>query len=772
MDDHFANDNIKVDLHIHSYASYYKDGKIVENSTKEKTDILISALERNHINMFAITDHNRFDYELYIKLKGEIHKSSIIQNILPGIEFDVQLEEDYPKCHIITLFDDSDSQSLKSISQKILQFKELSKNESYTIEEFEKLLKIIGLRVILIVHQKQSLDNKTGKTDSLSAACEDPSYFIKTGYIDSLEYGSSRSEGILKDSLRSLNISFPLITGSDCHDWNSYPYRDKESKKINRNFSSFKCLPTFKGLLMAISSFNSRANRNKNTNTHYIKSITLDGQNYPLANGINAIIGDNGAGKTLLLNALCNGNHKYYDSIVKANKLGFEYNSTSFQREFINYISQGEINAKVRNGNLFDKNSDYYDEIITKTIFSENIFQFFENVHKYVTSKIKIREEKDNLSNLTIKVIPVKKKFYLPTINSAIDLEEIDSDKQRRNSLKIQLDSLEKEFTTNRQYYEKLSLADQFINILDNLSKIYHVVNNCFLDKERRNKARSIVSRILNDYNTSLQSRRTSEESMNNELLIRYNRFKKSIIDYIRLEQNEEEFPEFPKEIQGFTTKQKNDYIFTKTTKYNKINLKEEFYKYCFNSEYNTEEKIKLINTSDEYRKALKGCTSLKDIDKYKSSKIQGFVDEWSKEETFISEVSSHTSIGNTPGEISLVYYKFLIQEKESDFCVLAIDQPEDDINPKRIKDFLLDFLGSIRDKKQVLIVTHNPLLVVNLDVDNVIYLNKINNKITIKYGALEYNKDYNILNLIKDNLDGGYKAIEGRLKKYDRDDD
>lgn len=61
-------------------------------------------------------------------------------------------------------------------------------------------------------------------------------------------------------------------------------------------------------------------------------------------------------------------------------------------------------------------------------------------------------------------------------------------------------------------------------------------------------------------------------------------------------------------------------------------------------------------------------------------------------------------------------------------------------------------------------------MLVVNLDVDNVIYLNKVNNKLDIKYGALEYDEDYSILDLIKDNLDDGYAAIEGRLKKYDKD--
>ncbi len=769
---HFATDNINIDLHIHSLASFYKDGDIVTNSNKDNTSVLIEALEKNNINMFAITDHNRFDYFLYCKLKEEIESNSIIKTILPGIEFDVTLDENYSKCHIVTIFDDSNAEVLKSISKKIADFKELSKEESYTLDEFENLLRQIGLKTILIVHQKQALDNKTGKTDSLSAACEDPSYFIRTGFIDSLEYGSSRTEGIVKDSLRNLNITFPLITGSDCHEWSAYPYRDSKSKKIERNFSSFKCLPTFKGLLMAISSFGSRANRNSNSNTHYIEKVKLGDLEIPLANGINAIIGDNGAGKSLLLNLLCDGDLKYYDSIVKSNNLTFEYNNGTFQKESINYIPQGDINKKVRDGKLFDKNSTYYDEITTKSLFSENIHGYFDKVNKYITKKIKVAEDKEKLKKNNIEIVPVERNFYLPVIDGSISLVSVELDKERKNSLKEKLDLIKNEYSQNKDYYVGLSLANSFENAIKELSEIYGVVEANLKRKEKINKAKSIVSSKLNDYAASLTTRRTSAESKNSETLKTYRNFKRSIVDFINLEKEQNIFPEFPKKISGIASKQVNDYMFVKTTNYNDVNLKEEFYKYCFNANYNSEENVKAISTKDEYKNSLKGCTSLQELDKYKNGKIQGFIDEWSKENTFITEVSSEDSVGNTPGEISLVYYKFLIQEKESDFCVLAIDQPEDDINPKRIKDFLLNYLGSIRDKKQILIVTHNPLLVVNLDVDNVIYLNKINNNINIKYGALEYNEDYNILDLVKENLDGGYKAIEGRLKKYDRDDD
>ena len=82
-------------------------------------------------------------------------------------------------------------------------------------------------------------------------------------------------------------------------------------------------------------------------------------------------------------------------------------------------------------------------------------------------------------------------------------------------------------------------------------------------------------------------------------------------------------------------------------------------------------------------------------------------------------------------------------------------------------------YLNSIKDKKQVILITHNPLLVVNLDVDNVIHLTKTNNTIEVKNGALEYESDdYSILNLVKENLDGGYDAIERRLKAYGKDCD
>lgn len=57
---------INFDLHIHSIASSYKESaNIVDNSTVENANILMEKLNNKNVRLFSITDHNRFNKELY-----------------------------------------------------------------------------------------------------------------------------------------------------------------------------------------------------------------------------------------------------------------------------------------------------------------------------------------------------------------------------------------------------------------------------------------------------------------------------------------------------------------------------------------------------------------------------------------------------------------------------------------------------------------------------------------------------------------------------------
>lgn len=56
--------------------------------------------------MFAFTDHNRFNCELFVKTAELIESTDKYNNImclLPGVEFDVKIEKDKDSCHIITI---------------------------------------------------------------------------------------------------------------------------------------------------------------------------------------------------------------------------------------------------------------------------------------------------------------------------------------------------------------------------------------------------------------------------------------------------------------------------------------------------------------------------------------------------------------------------------------------------------------------------------------------------------------------------------------------
>ena len=104
------NSVINIDLHIHSAASGYKDGAVVSNSDISHLDVLFAKLEENDINLFSITDHNRFDVNLYEAINEWIadHPSSCVKAVLPGVEFDVKFEADKTSCHVIAIFNVKD----------------------------------------------------------------------------------------------------------------------------------------------------------------------------------------------------------------------------------------------------------------------------------------------------------------------------------------------------------------------------------------------------------------------------------------------------------------------------------------------------------------------------------------------------------------------------------------------------------------------------------------------------------------------------------------
>ena len=120
-------------------------------------------------------------------------------------------------------------------------------------EKYDRL-RSIDLDTVLIVHQKSSLTSSHPyKNDAKTVGEEKFQEFVYTDYFEAFEFKNRKNEVFNKNFLNAQDLTEDIrfITGSDCHDWRYYP---KETEKDNTDFvyTYVKCLPCFRGLVMAI----------------------------------------------------------------------------------------------------------------------------------------------------------------------------------------------------------------------------------------------------------------------------------------------------------------------------------------------------------------------------------------------------------------------------------------------------------------------------------------------------------------------------------------
>ena len=151
----------------------------------------------------------------------------------------------------------------------------------------------------------------------------------------------------------------------------------------------------------------------------------------------------------------------------------------------------------------------------------------------------------------------------------------------------------------------------------------------------------------------------------------------------------------------------------------------------------------------------------------------------------FVISYQQDTLDAMSPGKKNLVVLKLLIELNNSEYPIL-IDQPEDDLDNRSIYDDLVQFILKKKGKRQMILVTHNPNVVVGTDSENTIVANQTGqaNERTNKRYKFEYRNgpiedSYNnskvegilyqkgIKEHICDILEGGEKAFKEREARY-----
>lgn len=138
-----------------------------------------------------------------------------------------------------------------------------------------------------------------------------------------------------------------------------------------------------------------------------------------------------------------------------------------------------------------------------------------------------------------------------------------------------------------------------------------------------------------------------------------------------------------------------------------------------------------------------------------------------------------------SPGKKAFVILKLLLEFSDKK-CPILIDQPEDSLDNRAIYNELVQYIRTMKTERQIILVTHNPNIVVGADAENVIVANqhgdKNENRDGYKFqyinGSLEnitpIDKNSNfvlekksIREHVCEILEGGEEAFQKREQKY-----
>ena len=132
---------------------------------------------------------------------------------------------------------------------------------------------------------------------------------------------------------------------------------------------------------------------------------------------------------------------------------------------------------------------------------------------------------------------------------------------------------------------------------------------------------------------------------------------------------------------------------------------------------------------------------------------------------TFKLKVGGRDLSELSPGErgiVLLIFYLALSKENTP----IIVDQPEDNLDNQSVYSKLVPCIKAAKQKRQVIIVTHNPNIAVACDAEQIIYssMNKKNHRISYQSGSIENNK---IKQHVVDVLEGTMPAFDLRWEKY-----
>lgn len=764
---------IYTDLHIHTsedadnlnaqYDIALLVNKIKEFSGVDCSDILVS-----------LTDHNTINKDAYLKLL----KIQDI-NVILGAELHIR---NYEKCepyHCHIFFDISKEDiishidSINAILDNLYPKKMVENFDD--IPNLEKISKAFDkYDYLMLPHGGQShrtFEKSFPRSENINFdnALERNIYYNQfDGFTSRSNKGVEETEKYFKKL--GINTFINLITCTDNYNPKDYP-ASKSSKEGEFIPTWINSKPTFQGLRLALSEKTRlfyQINQPLFT-SDYIKHVELKNDlidiDVDLTPGLNVIIGGSSSGKTLLMDSIYNSINRVFPENNPYSK--FDVNSIKVinpSGSLPHYINQNYIIK------IIDEKSEYGIENID---IIKNTFLSHDDVDDKVDMELNsLKHTIETLFKASSDIETLQKNIrslkHFPRLASKNELmnnyfAEWIPNQDIQKSLVISDVEIRKINDTFHDV-EVLAKRNPFINA-DNIQKnIDSILEEIRLAKEKENHS-DCVLKTLQEYKNKFDETEALEKQSD---VNKRNEFSK-LLEYIS--QYKENYVLFNKSVEE---------LLKFSFKYNTKPIKSNGHELRVESNFSLNAKIIIdaINTilpsanKIDDLAALTPETLFKDkIDgrqkRNVASKVYTTIAKENKRKFVIITKENKNFETLSPGWKTAVLLDLILGYSE-DNAPIFIDQPEDNLATSYINKDLVNAIKRCKERKQLLVISHNATIPMLADAQNIILCQNVNNKIYIRSGAMEesINGKKNI-DSIAEITDGGKASVKKRVKKY-----
>ena len=571
-----------------------------------------------------------------------------------------------------------------------------------------------------------------------------------------------------------------------------------------------------------------------------IDKILYNGQDIYLSENLNTIIGGRSTGKSTLLNSIAkklgqelnNGSYSF-ENMDDFHIIWKDQQENNYRK--IEYIPQEYMFTLARNnkklkdlvGNIIQSKAmdselkKYEQNCTTLRLEIRRLLDSYKENQKNIHELIKPEAEKQATQN-RIDIYETKKKELL----NASEITEQERDLFENQNKELQLLKKQKEIhesdlryvlgippiTFEFQSFDRINSPspDLRVRIGQIIARLHdsvraqqkHEIKVIKLEKESLIK--DSENKIADIENDDIY-KKCVEAMKNNSEIARLNSLIKNEVDILAkieaFEKRRDELDKATEEIQKEIISKYKEYSNIRTellndfkiedddlkisVKFSLIDLEDEFYYINARGRSKQDFIEKMIGSFEEVVDSIFDEDSLAfNGNKDKFSHIEHFLTTNFYKYSFVIEYQGDKFEQMSPGKKAFIVLKLILEFSDSKIPVL-IDQPEDSLDNRAIYTELTKYIKETKEDRQIIIVTHNPNIVVSGDAENIIVANQQSDnspnqngkKFDYINGALENRNNnsksefilqkYSIREHVCDILEGGEDAFMRREKKY-----